>query len=545
MRGFLLLTFLMLWTACVALPVTPGVVTPTFAPPVTLTLADATLPAPNTLPAPETTPQPATDFYDPGNPRLREIWVDPLNGDDANTGAAPQTALRSLAAAWRSIPMNVPLTEGVRIQLQPGRYAADVLPNYWEARYGTWSAPIWIRGNGNARGEVILEGGLNIFDTSYIYFENLTVNFAGDVFHCEQCRYVWLRNVAFHGGDATQETVKVNQSQHIYIENSDLSDAYDNVIDFVAVQYGHIVGNEIHGGGDWCAYVKGGSAYIRVEANRIYDCGTGGFTAGQGTGFQFMVPPWIHYEAYDIQVVNNLIHDTEGAGLGVNGGYNILLAYNTLVRVGRRSHVLEVVFGGRSCDGQPGDAGRERCQQYLDLGGWGTTAVDDGSNAVHIPNKNVYIYNNLVYNPPGYQSAWQHFAIYDSRTNPALRSLPVARVDENLQIRGNLIWNGEASMPLGIEGNQDACVAGNPTCNPEQLRAENAINTVRPLFLDEAGGDFHPAGAWAQSVLLFPIPDFVWDLNAPPGSTRADVFFDKDKQPRAGRDAPGAYAFGP
>jgi hypothetical protein len=78
-------------------------------------------------------------------------------------------------------------------------------------------------------------------------------------------------------------------------------------------------------------------AYLRVEPNLIYDCGTGGFTAGQGTGFQFMTPPWIQYEVYDVKIVNNLIRDTEGAGLGVNGGYNILIAYNTLVRVGSRS----------------------------------------------------------------------------------------------------------------------------------------------------------------------------------------------------------------
>jgi hypothetical protein len=66
-------------------------------------------------------------------------------------------------------------------------------------------------------------------------------------------------------------------------------------------------------------YEKGGSAYFQVEGNEFYDCGTGGFTAGQGTGFQFVVAPWLHYEAYNIKVINNIIHSTDGAGLGVNG----------------------------------------------------------------------------------------------------------------------------------------------------------------------------------------------------------------------------------
>ena len=51
------------------------------------------------------------------------------------------------------------------------------------------------------------------------------------------------------------------------------------------------------------------------------------------------------------QVYNNLIHDIDGAGCGVWGCYDCTFAYNTLVRVGRRSHVIEVKFGEHSCDG--------------------------------------------------------------------------------------------------------------------------------------------------------------------------------------------------
>jgi hypothetical protein len=47
-----------------------------------------------------------------------------------------------------------------------------------------------------------------------------------------------------------------------------------------------------------------------------------------------MRTPWLHYEAYDIKVYNNVFHDIRGAGLSVSGGYNILMAYNTLYRVG-------------------------------------------------------------------------------------------------------------------------------------------------------------------------------------------------------------------
>lgn len=49
--------------------------------------------------------------------------------------------------------------------------------------------------------------------------------------------------------------------------------------------------------------------------------------------------------------MNNVIRDVTGAGLGVYGGYNILMAHNTLYRVGKRSHMLEIKLGDRSCDG--------------------------------------------------------------------------------------------------------------------------------------------------------------------------------------------------
>src|SRR5205085_9869234 len=130
--------------------------------------------------------------------------------------------------------------------------------------------------------------------------------------------------------------------------------------DSVAVQYGWIVRSKVHGANDWCAYAKGGSASLLVSSNEIYDCGTGGYTAGQGTGFQFMVAPWLHYETYDLKVVDNVIHDVEGAGIGANGSYNALFAYNTIYRSGTRAHLIELGYGERGGDGvagQPPDPG--------------------------------------------------------------------------------------------------------------------------------------------------------------------------------------------
>jgi hypothetical protein len=454
----------------------------------------------------------ATAPYEIGEPTVIDIFVNPTAGDDNHDGLSPQTALQSLATAWRMIPMGKMLTTGYHIHLAEGVYPENLLPYYWESRYGTYEAPIIIQGAGADR--TILAGNINVYDTRYIYFLDLSISYGADAFHCELCQYLLIRDVSMIGADPdtyhAQETLKVNQSQYVYIENSDISGAWDNALDFVAVQYGHILNNRIHHAGDWCGYVKGGSAYIRIEGNAFYDCGNGGFSAGQGTGFQFMTPPWIHYEAYFIEIVNNVVANAYGAGIGVQGGYNVVVAYNTLWHVGARSHLVEVVYGGRSCDGQVGDEGRERCAEYLASGGWGTTVVDDGNNYVRIPNKHVYIYNNIIWGSP---SAYQHFWIPapysgDSQVGSGLPDVVFA--DEDLQIRGNIIWN-EGVDYIGIEDGE-GCADDNPTCNMTQLQADNTINQFMPDLVAPMEGVFHAVvNGNVCDVPTYDIPPFVID----------------------------------
>ncbi len=443
--------------------------TPTQRPAVTSTpTTRATLPATQTATAiPTRTPSGGTI----------SIWVDPVSGNDGNTGASRSNAVRTIDEAWSRIPAGVALQNGYRIRLVAGSYSANGLPNYMEQRYGTSGNSIVIEA-ADDQGSAVITGNWNIFDVRYLTISGLTLVNAGDVVHCEQCDHFSIVNSTLDGQGSAHETLKINQSQHITISGSDLSGSYENAIDFVAVQHGEITNNLIHDAEDWCMYLKGGSADFWIEGNEIYNCGTGGFTAGQGTGFQFMTPPYLTYEAMDITFIRNEIHDTDGAGMGVNGGKDILLAENSLVRVGARSHLLEIGFGGRSCDGQPGDDGRDRCAQYLDDGGWGTTRVDDGDNYVRIPNKNVTVRDNTFANPEGYQSQWQHFFIagpYSGGGQSGSNAPNPALADDGLVISGNVITNGTQTMSLGL-GDDSGCQDSNPTCNESQLYRDNEIN---------------------------------------------------------------------
>jgi hypothetical protein len=447
--------------------------------------------------------------YDIGTPTLQALFVDPLQGNDANDGTTPNNPLQTVREAWRRIPMGETLTQGYHVWLMRGTYDEANLPTYWESRYGTAQAPIVIQAL-EGRGTAILTANVNVYDVHYFYWLDVDVIVGADAFHCELCTYLLLRGVTMAGAPPesynARETLKVNQSQHIYVEDSDIYGAGDNAIDYVAVQYGHVVRSRVSEAGDWCMYAKGGSAYLWVEGNTFFNCGVGGFSAGQGTGFQFMVAPWLQYEAYEMVFINNLVHDTYGAAWGVQGGWKILIAHNTAWRVGERSHLVEVVYGLRSCDGQPGEDGRERCQAYLDAGGWGTTAVDDGDNQVRIPNKHVVIANNLIYNPAPYRSGDQHFTIFGVYENPAESNIPIAKADDALVIVNNIIWNGGAGYAIGV-GFDDACADNNPTCNLRQLLADNEINTIEPSFITRDGLDVPIPSAGSLSAR--PIPPFV------------------------------------
>ena len=356
----------------------------------TLLLAAALL----TVAAP---PAAASDGAPSLTPRgARMLWVDATRGSDRSSGTRAHP-LRTVTAAWERIAPDRALQRPVVITLRPGRCTASQTPTSWERRHGSARAPIVIR----ASTRTATLPAVNMFDVRWLAIDGVRFRDRFDLFHCESCAHVLLSRNRLDGSRRLHENVKVNQSTWMFLRGNRIDGADDNAVDFVAVQHGEIAGNDISGAGDWCAYAQGGSAHLRITGNRIHRCGTGGFTAGQGTGLQFLTAPFVRYEAYGIVVSGNSVWDTAGAAFGVNGGLNVAIVNNRAWNVGRRSHLVEVVFGLRSCDGRPGDEGRQACRANLDAGGWGTTRLDDGDNAVRIPDRNVTIAGNVFGGPAG------------------------------------------------------------------------------------------------------------------------------------------------
>ncbi|KAI7843290.1 hypothetical protein COHA_003122 [Chlorella ohadii] len=510
-------------------------------------------PSPKPSPSPSPAPQPTGEFWLPdGQPyamnlpaSMRHIWVDPRAGSNANSGATRGQALRTLAAAYLAIPPGRALTQGVHIHITSGTLASQDMPNYWEDLRGTRATPIVIEA-ADGKGTVAMEN-MNLKDVrTRIDLLSLVCCLA-----CSRT-HVLLRGVTaqatacprYNESCSTHETIKFNQCKGVWLEGVDASGADDNAFDCVACQYGHIL-NSRFTNSEWGVYLKGGSAYFLVSGNTIANHGSTGFAAGQGTGFEYTVAPWIQYEAYAVKFVNNIVRDIDGAGFGAWGCYDCLYAYNTLVRVGRRSHVIEVKFGQRSCDNAedvPICAARYRA------GGWGpTTHVTDEEHSVKIPNKNVYIVNNIVYNN-NMQSQSQHLTVDSPLPSLNAPHLPATvHSDTNLVFKGNVIWNGPPSMDLGTGG--EACSSSNPTCNTAQLLRENAFNTIRPDLNLTSFQPLSRTGALATYAGLWhPIPAFgAWDAAVPPGpAVPAGMLANAVGKDKAGaartasRHAPGA-----
>jgi len=516
-------------------------------------------------------------YYDMGSPTLKTLWVDPVNGSDNNDGSSRTKAFLTISAAWASLP-GTATTTGHRINLVAGTYVYRdqatnaIVGRYLDERHGTFNCPIILE-SADGPQKARLYSSLDFRDVSYVYLVGLdfvtdpSSDGGGNTVHFANGAHIFLKNCRINGSDGTirkaQESLKVNQVQYIYVEDCDISGAFWFSLDYVGVEYGHIQGCAIHDASVDCLLLKGGTAQIRVEGNLVYNAERFGISAGQGAGFDFMVAPWLHYEAYDLKFINNIVHHTAYAGIAVLGGYNILMAYNTLYKVGidtsdTRSFI-SFGLGQRGCDGAENDT----CNIHHQRGGWSpgpwsTPPLAYGNEVDCIPNKNVYVYNNVVYNPGKDSTLGGHFEIrgpYDaSDQSPTfLQSCnlpnPVLS-DENLQIKGNLIWNGSPSKPLGLDensGGQDS----NPTCNRTQLVRDNLINSLEPRFADAARLDFHPAkNSPLFTATTVVVPSFSGTDRPsrpliPSGNLVNSIPRDYDGKSRLSTGPPGAFSSSP
>ena len=167
-----------------------------------------------------------------------------------------------------------------------------------------------------------------------------------------------------------------------------------------------------------------------------------------------------------------------------------------------------------------------------------------GVPSVYVGNKNVTVSGNIFFssvtNP---QTILVNAQKPDATGSPSATNIPSpVRADDNLLVRGNLVWAPQAQLVGTLGG----CDNSNPTCNAAQLQADNRINVAAPQFVDAAHGNYHPLA----SGNLFGLPavtiaPFTWtDAPTPPpvpaGELVNTVALDADGRVRKAY-VPGAF----
>lgn len=146
------------------------------------------------------------------------------------------------------------------------------------------------------------------------------------------------------------------------------------------------------------------------------------------------------------------------------------------------------------------------------------------------------------------QTQWNQFIVPASVTPPKGSNIPSpSSADKDLQIKGNLIWNGPpVSSALSIFGEDGVCSAQNPTCSEKQILAWNSINKIEPQFVNAQSGNFIPrSGGSIYMVKSVPIPSLTGaDRPRPPlapgGNINNSIQIDYNQKIRTLQAPPGA-----
>jgi len=132
-------------------------------------------------------------------------------------------------------------------------------------------------------------------------------------------------------------------------------------------------------------------------------------------------------------------------------------------------------------------------------------------------------------------------------TSPGSNIPSPALADDNVVIRGNVLWNGAPDLALGIGEEGTGGQPGNPVCTAALVLAQNAVNTVRPIMVDPEHGDYRltasalPAGAASVAIPAFAGGDRPARPLAPEGELLNTVTTDITGSARSPGDPPGAW----
>lgn len=349
-------------------PVSPSATTPSASPsPVPTPRPSASYPV-TPLPVPPTPMRPTTATttrYVP--PPV--VWP----GQITSTRSSPSSGASSAGSSSGSIPVttstvdlspypgarravNVATDSALRTAIQNAR-PGDVIRvsgsyvfsrQLWIEAKGTEANPIYIvaaDGRGSARFTMsgTTDEGINIGNSAkHLVLDGLLFIHAGNnVVHVQgNASYIILRNLTLSDAGTDGDVIKINQADHIIVENSDLArpgrrlDATENewqeVVDVVDADYVTIRRNWIHDFGNLAGYVKGGAEHAQIVDNFIdgQRVGAGDPAWGIGGWTDTTISHNAVYEALETNFQHNVIAHSLYGALGIYDARNSTVMSN-------------------------------------------------------------------------------------------------------------------------------------------------------------------------------------------------------------------------
>jgi hypothetical protein len=204
----------------------------------------------------------------------------------------------------------------------------------------------WITILGVARESVVFRGG-----TEGLHFSNISYVRIGKLSFTEQTgngmniddggvfdqpsHHVNISDCHFYRMNAqgNNDFLKLSGLEDFWVENCLFEDGANggSAIDMVGCHRGWIGQNHFYRMGSNCIQAKGGTQYIRIEANWFQDGGQRTLNLGGSTGLEFFRPQNARFEAADLEVYSNVFIGS-WAPVAYVGAVRIVVANNTFYR---------------------------------------------------------------------------------------------------------------------------------------------------------------------------------------------------------------------
>ncbi|MCC6984160.1 MAG: right-handed parallel beta-helix repeat-containing protein, partial [Bauldia sp.] len=275
----------------------------------------------------------------------RIIWVSP-DGDDNNPGSREAPVSSIQLAVDRATP-------GTAILILPGEYRENV---EFERIEGTPGRPIWLaaaegRGTVTIRPADSSDAVITIQGEDNIVIRDLVIEGGYDGIAVTQGGRDFtdlVDNIVIEGNvirGVSHDGIKIGQANNVRVVDNLVDGAGEQGIDLLAVAHATISGNEITNvAGSSGLFAKGGSFDLLIADNYIHHVAGDGLLVGGWTSAGSF-RPGTGFEASEVVVTGNVVHDAVKRPLTVLGAENVDIHGNFFGSLPTNEHVVVIGAG--------------------------------------------------------------------------------------------------------------------------------------------------------------------------------------------------------